>query len=163
MLVILFLVISSFKWMANPWVPFYQSIACSRRWEEQCCNGGGLAVYLWACATILSWGTCMYEWALVIHLFCSIVLDSWNRPVGTDLDAKHWNEPPGGALCGGVDGPRGSSSTYDRTVCAWGSDGRDGEGHLIHSRPRSHLPGGTLSGREILGWVLASTDHPRRL
>jgi hypothetical protein len=58
----------------------------------------------------------MYEWALVIHLFCSIVLDSWNRLVGTDLDAKHWNKPPGGALCGGVDGPRGSSSTYARTV-----------------------------------------------
>jgi hypothetical protein len=32
----------------------------------------------------------------------------WNRQkcVGADLGANHWNEPPGGALCGGANGPQ---------------------------------------------------------
>jgi hypothetical protein len=34
---------------------------------------------------------------------------------------------------------------------------------LLRSRPRSHLPRGTLSGGEIVGCVLASTGHPRCL
>jgi hypothetical protein len=25
--------------------------------------------------------------------------------ISADLDAKHWGAPPGGALCGGADGP----------------------------------------------------------
>jgi hypothetical protein len=29
----------------------------------------------------------------------------WNNIVRVDLDAKHWNESSGGALCGGADGP----------------------------------------------------------
>jgi hypothetical protein len=70
-----------------------------------------------------------------------------------DLGAKDQNGPLGGALCRGADGPRpwagrsatwrrsSSSSAYVRTV-------HEGvEGLLLHSRPRSRLPGGTLSGR----------------
>jgi hypothetical protein len=48
--------------------------------------------------------------------------------VGVDLGAKHWNEPPGGALCEGVDGPRHGrrsvpSSVYVWTIHTWVSNG----------------------------------------
>jgi hypothetical protein len=80
--------------------------------------------------------------------------------VGADLSAKHWDEPPGGALCGGVDGPRpkrrsGSFSAYVRTV-------RDGaEGRLLRSRSRSRLPGGTLSGKRNLRVCLGVSRAPK--
>jgi hypothetical protein len=68
--------------------------------------------------------------------------------VGTNPDAKHGNRPPGGALCGGADGPRhragqsatwrrsGSSSAHFRTVHAWGRTVRDNaEGLLLREEP----------------------------
>jgi hypothetical protein len=69
----------------------------------------------------------------------------------------------------GPDGPRagagatpplctsGQSAPGSRTV----DDGA--KVLLLRSRPRSRLPGGTLSGGEIVGCVLASTGHPRCL
>jgi hypothetical protein len=92
------------------------------------------------------------------------------RCVGADLDAKHLNEPPGGALCRGAGGPHhkagrfatwrrrsDSSSAYVWTV-------RDGaKRRLLRSRPRSRLREGPCHGGDILGCVLASAYHPRRL
>jgi hypothetical protein len=64
--------------------------------------------------------------------------------VGTDLGAKHWNKPHGGAPYGGTDGLWHRAKRFSpvaRTTC------NGAEGRLIHSRLRSRLSGGTPSRR----------------
>jgi hypothetical protein len=73
--------------------------------------------------------------------------------VVADLGAKDQNGPPGGALYRGADGSQpwaGRSATWRRSSSsfAYVRTVREGvEGLLLHSRPRSRLPRGTLSGR----------------
>lgn len=50
-------------------------------------------------------------WANLVDLDTLVLNEVDKKYVGADLDAKHWNETLGGAicdgaLCGGVDGPR---------------------------------------------------------
>jgi hypothetical protein len=54
----------------------------------------------------------------------------WNNIVRVDLDAKHWNESSGGALCGGADGPR---------PCAGRSAMGTGAPHSLHAFGQSSL------------------------
>jgi hypothetical protein len=68
----------------------------------------------------------------------------------------------------GRDGPRhGAGATPPLHTSRRSASGartvRDGVEGLLRSRPRSHLREGPHWGGEIVGCVLASTCHPRRL
>jgi hypothetical protein len=89
--------------------------------------------------------------------------------VGADLDTKHLNGPPGGTLCGDMEGPRpgrrsGSSFAYVQTVHVWGSKKSAMAQCVVFFAADLDLTSqeGSRRGREILGCVLASAGHPRR-
>jgi hypothetical protein len=73
-------------------------------------------------------------------------------------------EPPGGALCGSVDGPRPRYRSRSpllgcQTVCACAWD------FLLREKTLEFAPGGTLSERRVSGvlWYWQATqDLPRR-
>jgi hypothetical protein len=98
-----------------------------------------------------------------------VVTNNHEHDVDADPGAKHWNGPPGDALCGGADVPRhrvGRSATWRGVAPPLGTFGRsapgawtdcDGAGlDLVSGK-------GPRRGGEILGCVLVLVGHPIRL
>jgi hypothetical protein len=69
-----------------------------------------LKLYMYKYMNYIPWFRfqCLWSCAWVSDIFLRILLYSLSSlpTLGAHLDAKHWNEPPDGALCESMDGPR---------------------------------------------------------